>query len=208
MEVGAGRESGSQARSDRYPVAPRCRQRSALGHGGAAQGKRTRGGRKPDERAGYLGGEEGQESIGPPKRLTACGGERTLGRSKALKPIETAREQRVPKGATAGRVGKALKAEILRADVARNKATRPGRDETAERVRNPESGRYRRGKPVQRSPQLKRRKEPNPMGEVADVPRCARAPLGHESCRTRLPRKNGWRSRDQGHRGLATADVL
>jgi hypothetical protein len=57
---------------------------------------------------------------------------------------ETAREQRAPRGVTAGREGKALKATgILGADVARNKATRPGRDQTAERVRNPESGRCR-----------------------------------------------------------------
>jgi hypothetical protein len=56
---------------------------------------------------------------------------------------ETAREQRASRGVTAGREGKALKAEILGADVARNKATRPGRAQTAERVRNSESGRCR-----------------------------------------------------------------
>jgi hypothetical protein len=89
--------------------------------------------------------------------------------------VETAREQRAPRGAAADRVGKALEAKILRADVARNKATRPGRDQTAERVRNPESGRYRRGKPVQRLPGFKRRKEPNPMGDVAELFRCAKA---------------------------------
>lgn len=33
-----------------------------------------------------LGGERGQESIGLAHRLTAAGGVRTLGRSKALKP--------------------------------------------------------------------------------------------------------------------------
>jgi hypothetical protein len=143
MEVGAGRESGFQARSDRYPVAPRRRQPCAFGCREAARGKRTRGGREPNERVGDLGGEKGQESIGPLGRLTAHGRERTLGRSNALKPIETAREQRAPRGAAADRVGKALKAKILGADVARNRATRPGRDKTAERVRNPESGRCR-----------------------------------------------------------------
>jgi hypothetical protein len=57
--------------------------------------------------------------------------------------VETAREQRALRGVPAGRVGKALKTETLRADVARNKATRLGRDQAAERVRNPESGRRR-----------------------------------------------------------------
>jgi hypothetical protein len=178
-EDGAGRKSGSQARSDRDPEAPRNRRQSTLGCRAARWRKRKRGGRKPNEQVGNLGGERGQESIGPTGRLTARGRERTLGRSKALKPIETAREQRAPRGATADRTGKALKAEILRADVARNKATRPGRDQTAERVRNPESGRYRRGKPVQRSPRLKRRKEPNPMGDVADTPAPRESTAGH-----------------------------
>jgi hypothetical protein len=76
-----------------------------------------------------------------------------LARAKPAQ-AETTREQRALRGVTADREGKALKAEILRADVARNKATRPGRDQTAERVRNPESGRCRRGKPAQRSPGL------------------------------------------------------
>ena len=53
---------------------------------------------------------------------------------------ETAREQWASRDVTAGREGKALKAEILWADVARNKATRPGRAQTAEGVRNSESG--------------------------------------------------------------------
>jgi hypothetical protein len=88
------------------------------------------------------------------------------------KPLlaETTREHRAPRGVTAGREGKALKAEILWADVARNKATRPGRDQTAERVRNPESGRCRLGKPAQRSPGFIRRKDPNPMGDVVAFP--------------------------------------
>jgi hypothetical protein len=77
-----------------------------------------------------------------------------LARAKPAQ-VETAGEQRAPKGVTADREGNALKAtRILRADVARNKATRPGRDQTAERVRNPESGGCRRGKAAQRSPGL------------------------------------------------------
>jgi hypothetical protein len=83
---------------------------------------------------------------------------------------ETAREQRASRGVAAGREGKALKAEILWADVARNKATRLRRAQTAEGVRNPESGRCRRGKPAQRSPGFIRRKEPNPMGDVVGFP--------------------------------------
>jgi ribosomal protein S1 len=55
----------------------------------------------------------------------------------------TTREHRAPRGVTADSEGKALKAEILRTDVARNKATRPRRAQTAERVRNSESGRCR-----------------------------------------------------------------
>jgi hypothetical protein len=55
--------------------------------------------------------------------------------------------------------------------VARNKATRSRRAQTAARVRNPESGRRRRGKPAQRSPGLKRRRGPNPKGGVVDFPR-------------------------------------
>jgi hypothetical protein len=54
--------------------------------------------------------------------------------------------------------------------VARNKATRSRRAQTAERVRNPESGRCRGGKSAQRSPGLKRRKGPNPMGGVVEFP--------------------------------------
>jgi hypothetical protein len=50
-------------------------------------------------------------------------------------------EQRASRDVPAGWEGKALKAEILRADVARNKATRPGRAQTVERVRNSENGR-------------------------------------------------------------------
>jgi hypothetical protein len=83
---------------------------------------------------------------------------------------ETAREHRAPRGVTADRVGKALKAEIPWADVARNKATRPGRAQTAERVRNSESGWCRRGKPVQRSPGFIRRREPNSKGDVVVFP--------------------------------------
>jgi hypothetical protein len=67
-----------------------------------------------------------------------------LGATRATPELaETAREQRASRGVTAGREGKALKAEILWVDVARNKATRPGRAQTAERVRNSESGRCR-----------------------------------------------------------------
>ena len=54
--------------------------------------------------------------------------------------------------------------------MARNKATRPGRDQAAERVRNSESGRCRRGKPTQRSPGFKRRRGPNPKGGVVQSP--------------------------------------
>jgi len=61
----------------------------------------------------------------------------------------TAGEDEALKGAAAGRVGKTLKVEILQADVAWNKATRSEWDQTAERVRNPESGWYWWGKPVQ-----------------------------------------------------------
>jgi hypothetical protein len=53
---------------------------------------------------------------------------------------EMAREQRASRGVTADREGKALKAQILWADVARNKATRLGRVQYAEGVRNSESG--------------------------------------------------------------------
>jgi hypothetical protein len=60
--------------------------------------------------------------------------------------------------------------QTLRADVARNKATRSRRAETAERVRNPESGRCQGGKLAQRSPGLKRRKGPDPMGGVVEIP--------------------------------------
>jgi hypothetical protein len=65
---------------------------------------------------------------------------------------------------------RALKAEILWVDVARNKATRPGRAKTAEGVRNSESGWCRGGKPAQRSPGFIRRKEPNSMGDVVEFP--------------------------------------
>jgi hypothetical protein len=52
-----------------------------------------------------------------------------LGATRAKPELaETAREQRASEGVAAGREGKALKAKILWADVARNKATRPGRD--------------------------------------------------------------------------------
>jgi hypothetical protein len=66
------------------------------------------------------------------------------------------------------RRGYALKTEILRADVARNKATEPRRDEAAEWVRNPESGRCRLGKPAhQRSPVLASPKGAEPLGGIA-----------------------------------------
>jgi hypothetical protein len=47
---------------------------------------------------------------------------------------ETAREHRISRDITAGDEGKALKTEILWADVARNKATRFGWEKTAETV--------------------------------------------------------------------------
>jgi hypothetical protein len=53
---------------------------------------------------------------------------------------EMAGEQRASRGVPAGREGKALKAKILWADVARNKATRLRRAQDAEGVRNSESG--------------------------------------------------------------------
>jgi hypothetical protein len=72
-----------------------------------------------------------------------------LGFARATpKPAETAGEQRAPRGVTADGAGKALKTETLRAEVARNKATRPRQAKTAERVRNPEGGRRRGGKPA------------------------------------------------------------
>jgi hypothetical protein len=55
-------------------------------------------------------------------------------------------------------------------DVARNKATAPGRDQTAVRVRNPESGRSWRGKPAQRSPERIRRKGNEPQGRCRICP--------------------------------------
>jgi hypothetical protein len=77
---------------------------------------------------------------------------------------ETTREQRISRDIAAGGEGKALKTEILWADVARNKATRPGWEKTAERVRNPESGRYSRGNAVHRSPALIPPKGTEPQG--------------------------------------------
>jgi hypothetical protein len=78
------------------------------------------------------------------EEYSAVGATAQLGATReGLELAETAREQRASRGVAAGRVGKALKAKILWADVARNKATRPGRAQTAERVRNSESGRCR-----------------------------------------------------------------
>jgi hypothetical protein len=142
-EVGAGRKSGSQARSDRNPETPQSRQRSAFGRRETGRASARGEGESPTSEPDCLGGGKGQESIGPPGRLTANGSGPDARSEQSSEVVETAREQRAPRGATAGRTGKALKAEILRADVARNKATRPGRDQTAERVRNPESGRCR-----------------------------------------------------------------
>jgi hypothetical protein len=105
------------------------------------------------------------------EEYSAVGATAQLGATReGLELAETAREQRASRGVAAGRVGKALKAKILWADVARNKATRPGRAQTAERVRNSESGWCRRGKPTQRSPGFIRRKESNPMGDVVELP--------------------------------------
>jgi hypothetical protein len=56
------------------------------------------------------------------------------------------------------------------ADVARNKATRSRRAQTAERVKNPESGRCRRGKPTQRSPGLDTPKGTEPHGRSRPYP--------------------------------------
>jgi hypothetical protein len=104
-------------------------------------------------------------------RLSPAGATVELGLARAKPELaKTAGEHRTPRGVTAGRVGKALKAEILRADVARNKATRPRRAQTAERVRNSESGWCRLGKPTQRSPGFIRRKDPNLMGGVVVFP--------------------------------------
>jgi hypothetical protein len=83
----------------------------------------------------------------------------------------TAGEQRASRDAAAGWVGKALKAKILWAGVARNKATRSRWEETVERVRNPEDGRRRLGKPTRYDHRcLPRRKETNPMGGVIVFP--------------------------------------
>jgi len=76
----------------------------------------------------------------------------------------TTREQRVSRGTTADGEGKALKTEILWAEVAWNKATRLGREQTAERVRNPESGWYSWGKAVLSSPALISPKGLEPQG--------------------------------------------
>jgi hypothetical protein len=83
----------------------------------------------------------------------------------------TAREQRASRDVAAGWVGKALKVEILWAGVARNKATRPRWEETVARVRNPEDGRRRLGKPTRNDHRcFPRRKETNPMGGVIVFP--------------------------------------
>jgi hypothetical protein len=99
--------------------------------------------------------------------------ERTLSRSNTLKSSAPARHLRMmraplpggsPPGSRSRHNGKRvagierchgwLSGEssedrgILRADAARNKAVKLGRDQTAERVRNSESGWYWRGKPV------------------------------------------------------------
>jgi hypothetical protein len=84
--------------------------------------------------------------VGTGKRVVAsecspAGANVELGATRALRELaETAREQRASRGVTAGREGNALEAKILWADVARNKATRPGRAQTVERVRNSENG--------------------------------------------------------------------
>jgi hypothetical protein len=83
----------------------------------------------------------------------------------------TTREQRASRDVTAGWVGKALKAKILWAGVARNKATRSRWEETVERVRNPEDGRRWLGKPTRYDHRcFPRRKETNPMGGVIVFP--------------------------------------
>jgi len=139
-----------------------------------------KGGRKPNGRIGTprRGKRSGEQR--PDGALTACrrvpdawsdqGSEVGAGRrsapcarvglpSRVVQRVKTAdltaREHATPRGAAAGQAGKALKTESLWADAARNRAARSRWDQTAERVRNPESGRRRRGKPPrQRSPWL------------------------------------------------------
>jgi hypothetical protein len=85
-----------------------------------------------------LEGEKGQESSGPLGANPAVSGDGrstgatlwsrevtgALGSARSLVCRLTAGEQRTPRGVTAGRAGKALKARSLWVDVARNKATR------------------------------------------------------------------------------------
>jgi hypothetical protein len=56
-----------------------------FGCGGPKPSKHKRGGRKPNGRAGYLGGGKGHGSIGSGVRLTVDARVRTLSRSNALK---------------------------------------------------------------------------------------------------------------------------
>jgi hypothetical protein len=99
MEVGAGRESGSQVRPDRDPEVRRGRAPDGLRAIRKAGGASTRGeGASPTAEQEDLGGEEGQESIGPDTGLTAGGRERTLGWSKALKPPTPARPRWLREG--------------------------------------------------------------------------------------------------------------
>jgi len=76
----------------------------------------------------------------------------------------------------AGRI-KALKAEIPWADAARNKAARLRWDQTVERVRNPEGGRCRWGKPAQRSPGLISPEGTEPHGRCHRDPARVALPL-------------------------------
>jgi len=102
----------------------------------------------------------------------------------------TTREQRTSRDVTAGWVGKALKAKILWAGVARNKATRLRWEKAVERVRNPEGGRRWLGKPTRYDHRcLPRRKETNPMGGVVVFPLRVLRPGAHfgETPRARQP---------------------
>jgi hypothetical protein len=135
----------------------------------------------PPAELAHLGGEKGQESIGSDEHLIAHTRVRTLGRSNALKSQEGERELAHRNGKRATDVerrcgwsdgkGSGDREQTPWADVARNRATGSGWDQTVERVRNSENGRCRGGKPTQRSPELKRRRGPNPKGEVVRAQR-------------------------------------
>jgi hypothetical protein len=146
-------------------------------HEGRAKAQRldwhtSKGERSREHRLGRLFNcERSSTDFRSEQRSEAESGEgRARGNSSKACDVQTAREQRASRGVTAGREGNALKAEILWVDVARNKATRPGRAQAAEGVRNSESGWCRLGKPAQRSPGFKRRKDPNSMGDVVEFP--------------------------------------